>query len=202
MAAGDISKTLLARVRTSLDETTEGYFLDAEIYKALTDAQRETINFVLAVYKQKIAINPEEKLPEVLRVLQGTIATGTGTQNLPTGFLYPLAVYTSALPVFIRPDGITRGASKYNTYLASSASQPYCSFSATQIVFETSVAWSLEHLVSPSTDIDTSHDPTLTASAYEAIVEYAIAFMLAKDENPRSAQHLQKFFQLIQNLIF
>lgn len=204
MAAGDISKILLSKVRTLLDEATAGNWQDTEIYAALNDGQREIINFVLAVYKQKIAINPDEKLPEILRVLFAT-TTGGGTQNLPSGFLYPLSLYgtSSNVPIFIRPDGATRAALKANTYLASSASQPFASFNATQVIMETgAVSWTMEYLASPSSDIDGSHDPVLGSIGYNAMVEYATAFLLTKDENPRSQQHLENFFTQTKNLIF
>ena len=200
MPAGDITTTIVARVRTLLDESTAGFFTTDEIYKALTDAQRETIAFVLSIYKAKLAVNPDEKLPEVLRVLQAS-TTGTGTQNLPTGFLQALNAYTASAPVLIRPEG-QKGFGKYNVYLASSSGQPYCTFSATQIVFETSVTWTLEYLATPSTDIDATHDPVLGYLSYNALVEFATYFLLMKDENPRASQHLQRFMQTVQSLVF
>ncbi len=201
MAVGDITTGLVARVRTYLDEASAGFWTQDEIYKALTDGQREVITFVLAVYKQKLSVNPDEKLPEVLRNCF-TTTTGIGSAALPAGFLFPLSVYTATVPVYTRPDGMQRGASKLNTYLASSAAQPFCSFSATQIVFETSVSWTMEYLQTPTSDIDATHDPSLGAISYNAIVEYAAAFLLNKDENPRAQQHLSKFFNEMQNLSF
>ncbi len=201
MAAGDITTTLVARIRTYLDEASAGFWTQDEIYKALTDGQREVISFVLAIYKQKIAVNPDEKLPEVLRSCFYTTG-GVGSGVLPAGFLFPLSVYTSTVPVYIRPDGIQRGASKLNTYLTSSSTQPFCSFSGTQIVFETSVTWTMEYLSLPLNDIDATHDPALSAISYNAIIEYATAFLLNKDENQRAQQHLSKFFNEVQNLSF
>ena len=199
MPAGDITTTLVTRVRTLLDESSAGFFTTDEIYKALTDGQREVINFVLSIYKAKLEINPDEKLPEVLRVLQAT-TTGTGTQSLPSGYLFPLDVYTSAARVFIRPE--RHKGMKYNTYLASSTSQPYCSISATQIVFETSVTWTLDYLAMPTTDIGATVDPTLGSLSYNALVEFATYFLLMKDENARASQHLQRFLQSVQSLVF
>lgn len=201
MAAGDLTTTLVARVRSLLDESTTGFFTTDEVYKALTDGQRELIAFVLSIYKAKLAVNPDEKLPEVLRVLQGTPATGTGTTNLPTGFLHALNVYTATAPVLIRPE-TQKGFGKHNVYLASTSGQPYCSFSATQIVFETSVTWTLEYLATPTSDIDATHDPAVGHIAYNALVEFATYFLLMKDENPRAQQHLQRFLQSVQSLVF
>ena len=201
MAVGDITTILVARARTYLDEVSAGFWTQDEIYKALTDGQREVITFVLAIYKQKLSVNPDEKLPEVLRNCFNT-TTGIGSAALPAGFLFPLSVYTATVPVYMRPDGTQRGASKLNAYLASSSTQPFCSFSSTQIVFETSVSWTMEYLQTPISDIDATHDPALGAIAYNAMVEYATAFLLNKDENQRAQQHLSKFFNEVQNLSF
>lgn len=206
MAAGDLTALLVARVRTLLDEASAGFFSANEVYYALTDAQREIIIFALSVYKAKIRVNPDEPLPEVLRNSIGTPATGTGTATLPTGFLHALSIYITAsgIPVFIRSDGRGKAASKANTYLASSATQPYCSITATQIVFETSVAWTMEYLQLPASDLDATHDPALSAAAYNAMVYYAAGFLLAKDGDPlaqqMSQQHLNNFMKELQTL--
>lgn len=201
MAAGDITTVLVSRVRTLLDEASAGFFTATEIYYALTDAQVEVINIVLSTYKAKIKADPNEELPEVLRNCIAS-TTGTGTTSLPSGFLHALSIYVTAtkLPVFIRPDGRGRAEGMHNTYLASSATQPYCSLSASQIVFETSVAWTLEYLQLPANDIDATHDPTLSKIAYNALIQYATAFLLKKDESPRANDHLQYFLKEVLDL--
>lgn len=203
MAAGDISKALNAKVRVYLEESSNGFWTDdTEIYPALTDGQREIINYVLTVYKMKSGLNGIEQLPQILRDIQ-TNTTGTGTASLPADFLYPAAVTMSGGIVRIRHTISNPSFAKaYNTYLAATASQPVCYFSSSQIVFESgsgSIAWTLQYFKVPS-DITSSVDPTLGALAYNAIVEYATAFLLRKDENPRSETHYQNFFQLLQNL--
>lgn len=201
MAAGDISKALKAKVRTSLDESSAGFWTDTEIYTALSDGQREIINILLTLYKQRNKITENEKLPEVLRSILATTTTATGTQNLPADYLTYLALYitTTNIPIYVRSDGIERHQ-RLNTYLTSTSTQPYVSISSTQVVHETgSLAWTMDYLKTP-TELSDSADPSLPSLAFEAMVSYALAFLLGKDENPRATQEFQTFFQLTQNL--
>lgn len=201
MAVGDISKALKAKVRTSVDEASAGFWTDTEIYTALSDGQREIVNMILSMYRQRSAINENEKLPEVLRSVLATTNSATGTQTLPADYLTYLALYVNStnVPIFVRSDGVDRHQ-RVNTYLTSSSSQPYVSITATQVVHETgSLAWQMDYIKTP-TDLSDSADPSLPPLAYQAIVSYAIAFLLNKDENPRATQEFQTFFALTQNL--
>lgn len=200
MATGDISKALKAKVRTLLDESSAGFWSDTEIYNALSDGQREIVNIILSMYKQRSAITANEKLPEVLRNVFATTNSATGTQNLPTDYLTYLALYitTTNVPIYVRSEGIDKHQ-RVNTYLASSSSQPYVSISATQVVNETSVTWQMDYIKTP-TDLSDSADPSLAPLAYQAMVSYAVAFLLNKDENQRAVQEFQTFFTLTQNL--
>jgi len=201
MATGDLAKALKAKVRTSLDESVEGFWTDAEIYKALNDGQKEIANLILTMYKQRSKITNNEKLPEVLRALLATTTTQTGTQNLPADYWTYLNLYitTTNIPIYVRGDGVDRHQ-RLNTYLVSSSTQPYVSISGTQVVHETgSLAWMMDYL-KVITDMSDSVDPVLPEMAYNAIVSYAIAFLLNKDENPRASQEFQTFFTLTQTL--
>ena len=57
----------------------------------------------------------------------------------------------------------------------------------------------MDYLKTP-TELSDSADPSLLSLAFEAMVSYALAFLLGKDENPRATQEFQTFFQLTQNL--
>lgn len=198
MAVGDITKALAAKVRTSLDEASAGFWTDTEIYNALADGQREIVNIISTIYKTKSALNGSEKLPEVLRAIMATTTSQTGTQNLPADYWTWLVIYTGTTPVYVRPDGLDKTL-KFNTYMASSAAQPYCSITSTQVVFETSVTWFMDYLKT-MTDMSGSVDPVVPSMAYNVLVEYAIAFLLNKDENPRAQNHFNNFITLVQQL--
>lgn len=202
MAAGDLSDALVVQVRIQLEETSAAYYTDAEVFSALTLGQQEIVGSLITMYKQRVAINPEEKLPRILRALVNSTTAATGTQNLPTGFLDYLAIYVTGtyLPIRVRPDGYQKYFEKGNTYLASSSTQPFCSFTSSQIVLETSVEWIMDYIKTPS-DMTTDVDPTLDSAAYSALVEYATAYLLMKDSMMQEASyHLERYIQLKNNL--
>lgn len=194
------SAEMLARVRTNLDEATASFWSDNEIYRALADGQREIISHIFIVWKQKVRVNPEEPLPEVLRSLISS-DSGTTTKSLPNDFMSYLTVYsaTNAVPIFVRENWRQNSWMRGNTYSTSTSAQPFCYFNATQIVFETAVAWTMEYLKAPS-DISGSTQPSLPTIAHNAVVQFAFATLLLKDSNPIANQELQKFFLLLQNL--
>lgn len=194
------SAEMLARVRTDLDEVVASFWSDNEVYRALADGQREIATHIFTIWKQKIRVNPDEPLPEVLRSLIST-DSGTTTKSLPSDFMSYLTVYsaTNAVPIYVRENWRQTGWMKGNTYSTSTSAQPFCYFNATQIVFETAVNWTMEYLKLP-TDISGATQPALPITAHNAIIQYAFATLLLKDSNPTAGQELQKFFLLLQNL--
>jgi len=190
---------MLSRLRTLLDESQAAFWTDVEMYAALTDGQREVADMLMTLYKQKSTLNPNEELPANLRTLIAT-TTGTGTQNLPADYWRYLTIYTSTAPVLVRIDGLTKGTLKNNVYTASSSGFPYCSFNATQVVLETSVAWTLEYIKTP-TAIAVAVQPTLPDPTHNAIVQYALCELLIKDQKVQEANlEYQKFMQMVINL--
>lgn len=190
---------MLSRLRTMLDESSASFWSDTEMYSALADGQREVADHLLMLYKQKYKLNPDEELPVGLRTLVSS-TTGTGTQNLPADYWQYLSVYTSSVPVFVRQDGPRKAASRLNTYTASTSAAPFCSFNASQIVFETSVTWTLEYIKIP-TAIAVAVQPTLPDITHNAIVQYALCQLLIKDQKVQEANlEYQKFMQMLINL--
>lgn len=204
MPAGDITKALTVKVRTALEETTAGFFLDAEIYTALADAQREIIGHLLAVFKVKQKMKIDEPCPTVLTPLLNSTVAAAGTQNLPTDYLDVLFIKDStASNVQIKIRGMSSAypAEMANTYLASTSAQPFCYINATQVVFETSLSWIMTYFKIP-TDPSGSVDPTLNSMAHNAMVQYAFAFMLEKDHDERAGEEFNKFYQLLKDLYY
>lgn len=206
MPAGDTSDGLVARVRTYLDELTEGFFLTSEIFASLNDAQNEIVSQLLSMWKQKQAINFDEPIPEVLTpVVVTTTLTRASAKvyTLPTNYLQYLAVADNAgLMVNIRRNSLGKTAKVANTYLKAATGADYCSIGSTVITESTdSASLSLTYVKVPTT-ITTSVDPDFTAQAFFiAMVQYAFADLLKKDYRlQESLQEFQKFLSMVANL--
>lgn len=181
------SVQMLARLRTVLDEASAGLWGDAECYSALADGQDGVISVLV------------NKSSEVLRPLITTV-TGSNTTNLPSGYLRYISVVSVSGGitdvVWVRPYEKNRDHAIENTYLKSSATDLYCSFNATQIVFETNTSWSMEYYKTP-TAIAAAQNPTLSVESHNAIVQFAFAFLLEKNkETERSMAELKKFYEM------
>ena len=201
MAAGDITKALETKVRTLLDEDTAGFYTADMVYKSLADAQREIATFFLSVFKAKQKLNKDEECPNVLRPILSTTTSATGTQNLPADFWDVLFIKDSSanVPIRIRNMSANYPHKLANTYLASSASQPYCYISGSQVVLETSMSWTMTYFKT-LTDTSGSVDPFLAQSSYNAMVQYAFADLLRRDEDPRAGEEFNKFLKMLQDI--
>lgn len=185
------SAIALARVRTLLDESSSGFWSDDEIYRALTSGQNELINYKISEFKST------KLVPEILRpLIENT--TGAGTANLPSDYLHYIDIYVDSTPVFVR-DITSRSHYSNNSFLASASTQPYCYFTNSQIVFETSVNWTMDYIKKP-TDISVSQNPTLDDRAMNAVLQYAFAELLKKDSDARANNEFVQFLQLVQSL--
>jgi hypothetical protein len=206
MAAGDSSDLLVARVRTYLDEITEGFFKDSEIFASLNDAQNEIVSQLLNVWKQKQIVNFDEPIPEVLSpvVVVATLTRASAkVYALPTNYLQYLSVAdNSGVMVNIRRNSLGKVAKATNTYLKAASGSDYCSIGSTVITENTdSASLSLTYVKVPTT-ITTSVDPDFTSQAFQiAMVQYAFADLLKKDYRlQESLQEFQKFLSMVANL--
>lgn len=172
------TNNLVTVLRTLLDEVSAGFWEDSEIYKALDEGQNSLIKLHLAVWKSKIKVNKDEELPETLRVLLNQ-TTGTGTTSLPTGFLEYISIYGD-VPIYVRNQTRKKGSLKNNSLLESSASQVYCSFNGSQVVFETSVSWTMDYLKIPDA-ISSSQNPVLPDTCQDILINYAFSELMRKD---------------------
>jgi len=211
MASGDISKKLLAEVRTFADEVSAAFWTDDEIYQALTDAQREYASKVLTIYKGKIQINPSESMPEVLRVLIGTsgttLADGISVFTAPTDFLYDIALKYNHLdtlnlkPCFKREiDGNYYFKQANSLLQADTTKEYYYLIIGNSFILETPVnhagggGYFLTYLKT-TTDITTSIDPILPPFAFPAFVQYAFGDILNKDSRVQESMGYYSKFQ-------
>lgn len=211
-----LSTELLSRVRTLLDEVTSSFFLDTEIYSALTDAQQEAANYFLRLYNSALINNADSKLPQPLESLvisSGTIATVTAGLTKPADYWQIISAsyaYTGDVVGTLYPCRIEKlnpvlGFNLKNTYLAPSATDPkvYEAYGASLQLWFLPVpsgtgAYNLTYLKTP-TSISASVNPILPVSTHSAIVHWATAQMLFKDQRPEEANlHLQNFINELQ----
>ena len=211
------STDMLARTRTLLEESTAAFWTDAEIYAALADGQNAVINVLLGVYKGKSQINNQTELPYELTTLleNAAAAMASSSLNIPTGFLWLVSAQWSyngtvtAKPCIIVNDDRTFVFLEDNTYLGATASNPKAYIAPVSSVmkinflpaYATSGTYGIRYLKTP-TAIASGQNPTLPVSTHSAIVFYATAQMLYKDEKFQEAQMmLNDYSKELQNLI-
>lgn len=210
-----LSTELLSRVRTLLDEVTPSFFLDAEIYSALTDAQQETADYFYKLYSSALMNNADSKLPQPLEPLVISVTATLATAGLtkPADYWHIISVsyaYTGGLigtfyPCRIETLNPVLGFNLGNTYLAPSATDPkvYEAYGNSLQLWFSPVpsgtgAYTLTYLKTP-TSISASVNPILPVSVHSAIVHWATAQMLFKDQRPDEANlHLQNFINELQ----
>lgn len=183
------SAQLLARCRTLLDESSAGFFTDAEIYSALTDGQKEVANVLVTENKQR--------LPETLRPLVTTASTSGASITLPATFWIDLTLKFGSTSgnkqtayreeVKSLPDREDNSYLNNEFYYYIDDSTLYFGKAGTQY-------YTFTYLVKPTT-IDGSTEPILEASSHNAIVFWATAQMLFKDQRPQEAQTLMKSYK-------
>jgi hypothetical protein len=207
---------MLSRVRTLIDEVgTASFWLDTEIYSALTDAQQEVANYFYKLYSVALMNSFESKLPQPLESLAISVVATLATAGVakPVDYWHIISVTyanTGGLNGTFYPCRIEKinpalGFNLANTYLAPSITDPkvYEAYSASlQLWFSPAPsgtgAYSLTYLKTP-TAISASVDPILPVQTHSAIVHWATAQMLFKDQRPEEAHlHLQNFINELQ----
>lgn len=217
MAAGDITSAMVTQLGTLLDESTASYFSTAERYTALDHGQRELIAIFLGRYKAEKAGLPNVLRPLLKAANSATLTASTSTITLPTGFLhcfsfkydYDNSDSSGLIPCIIRDPGGLYHTQK-NVYLSSSAAAPVIWIDAANINLETPVvaapsetakgSYYIEYLGAPTT-IGASSDPVLPESCYNAILTYAYAELLHKDQRTQEGDlQFARFYQMAQAL--
>lgn len=90
MAAGDLTDTLLAKLRAILDEATAGFWTDAELLYFLNTGQNEAIQVLLGKQREARRLDPSYSHPSLVNSILKTYAITTSVANsytLPTDFL-------------------------------------------------------------------------------------------------------------------
>lgn len=214
------SANLLARLRTLLDEASASYWTDTEAYAALADGQNAVVTIALGVLRASRMAKPngDVALPFVLKPLYavqtGTVASGQSAATLTGNVLevlwvtYNSATGTPLYPVRIRHNSYASQFQKANTYLvASTTTNEYYAqiTNLTTITFETAstnnaAAYNVG-LLSQATDIASGQNPVLPDEAVPAILMFAFARLLNKDQRLEEAvEAFKEFVSLAQGV--
>lgn len=196
---------MLANARTLLDEASASFWTDTEIYTALANGQQEAANYFFNIYKKLREQNPLIALPQPLESLYLT-TTGTTTTGLvtnPTGFWHLILAtyaYNGGTSYNCRLQSLSPSLlfDIGNTYLTATATNPTVyQVTATQFLFLPTASgtanYSVGYIKFPSA-ITAAVDPTLPVSTHSAIVHWAVAQMLFKDQRPQEAQLFSQNF--------
>jgi hypothetical protein len=211
--------TVLASVRTLLDEANASYWENTEVYQSLTDAQNAMCGLALSVYQTKLnaTSNGDVDIPLILEPLHttksGTLPFGQDTITLPNPVLSVISVQynpnatTPLYPVRMRERSEASVFQKSNSYLGSIGNDYYVRFKGNIIlIFETASAfdyagYSIEIIAQPI-DISASVDPILPDITQLSLVEFAFSKLLAKDQRTQeSSDAFNKFMSLSQPLV-
>lgn len=209
------STNALARLRTRLDEASAGFWQDGECYSALSDGQRHLINMSLAVWRARRKVNPQIELPVLLTncFKQTSINLSGVNAPIPADFLDWVnltfnvsGASGSAYPVFVLPQSAALAQVQANQYLyGDTANKEYfATIGATNIVFNTAGTSSpfctLTYIYDPI-DMSGVQNGVLDDTCQEAIVAFAFAILLQKDERTQdSMAALQEFTAMAQTL--
>lgn len=196
---------MLARTRVFLDEATAKFYSDANIYEALSQAQKE-IGLVIAQHWFKNLRGDGKPLPVAIRPLT-VLTTGTLTDDKDTiaDIVIPIWFHTEALPTIYRHTYVEDDA--IGEFILSSpifdagTTEHYYYIEGTTVYSVGSAGTSYRiKYIKRATDIDGSTQPILDEVAHDAIIERALWIMLA-DESPLGQTHLQLYQGLLQGLL-
>lgn len=208
------SPQLNVKVRTFLDESSEDFFSDDEIYTALSSAQLEIANVLSQAWKQKHRIDPFTPVPITLQGLitteSGTIALGTNSvswTNTPLAVISCFWQHNGAVDADTTPAvEISQGENSYrliqNPLLADgnfywwNQTTLYVNPKSTSVLAEYNVT-----IIDTPTDIGVSTNPEIGDVAHDALCERALWLLMKDEQTALATQHLTLYSKLIQGLM-
>ena len=212
------SAQMKANVDTLLDEVTgaSAFVTSTETYQALADGQGEVIALFLSTYKLRKKLDPNIMLPYELESLLNDNTGNTQTTTIPSGFLDLISAQFDhdgaggQKPCVISDLRITP-FEEDNTFLAASATRPKVYIKSVSdvitIVFLPTISggdvlrWTIHYIKSP-TDIASGQEPILPATTHNAIVWFAVARLLEKDQRfPEAQGYYNQFLQQMKILL-
>lgn len=177
------SAEMLARLRTLLDESPEGFWDDdADCYPALSIAQLEVIKS-LAPFKSLALRSVLQRSAQTSL----TFVQDTGL-DLPADFymIYSIKANATGGDEHTAYDRVTRNDFEDNPYMSSAADRLFYTISGTsgalKLYFETDFSGgsvTMDYITKPE-DMTATVDPELDSIAHNAIIYYAFAYLLQK----------------------
>ena len=206
------SAEMLARIGVLVDETpgSSTFYTIDDAYRFLTSGQYEVANYFLNLYRKMREVKRNVMLPFALQTLlkskTATLAETADTIQFPTDYWeYVSLMYSHTsgdrYPVRIRPHNDLQNFFKENSFAGQNtdAHDYYANiiedFGGFQMSGESSSgsSYRLNYIKKP-TDIRASVQPVLGANTHDAIVIYAAAMLMIKDERWQESNALMQVF--------
>jgi len=202
---------MFAEVRTLLDEDVEGFYLNPEIYTALTNGQRE---YASIIYAQFDGLRKQDRNVPIPLTLLPLFVESPNIPILSTDKVIPITspitglwkviyvTYGSAsTPLLERDLSSVRPFRQANSIM--NPVNTFYAVTSTQIELENKVSastvnYQVAYLTEP-TDINATINPILPDWTHAAIVQYAYSEMLKKPKLLNEAlSAFNQFIQMIQ----
>lgn len=175
MAAGDVSKSLLARVRSRINEPSAGEWEDSEIYSSLTRGQVDLVS------KQLV----DGALAGVREIVSDDLVGAQNGYDVPADFVRARYVYYKDIGAIWWDKhymaALGEGDAEGNVHVAPSETNPYYYLHHDQLVFSVggvtqgdSEKYKLLYVRTP-VDITTSVDPEIATYLHGLLVDYAVS---------------------------
>ena len=202
------SAAMLARTRVFLDEATADFYLDASIYIALSESQREITSILTNAWYKNKSIRPIPKaLEDSLNTVTSTIGSGLNS--------YAATNIIKTISMKWNPTGAV-ASGKYCIHLADDnnsrllienplLSTGYYVWWDTNNVYvnpvsaHASAGFTHKYIQEPS-EIADATPPSINNIAHEAVIERALWILLADDEKALAQAHLQLYGKLLEGL--
>lgn len=203
-------------VRSLLDEVdSDGFYLDDEIELELTNSQNELLRIVYTNYKNRLIVEPETIIEEVLRssldTLESTLGTGLNSFSVPNGYFgwqtvfYSLDQTEDRFPLaYQREINAKQARLQENIYLKSTSNEPYFEVNESEFVFEQSIPaaqtgkYKLVYFKYASEPIS-----TMPEKVHSIIVQGAFASIVRKDadSHANSGNEYNKFITQVNEIL-
>lgn len=214
------SANLLARLRTLLDEASASFWTDTEAYAALADGQNAVIALSLGVYRSRKFSMPNQDVP-LPHTLQSIFATQTATVNSGAStaalsgtvleLVYVKYNHSAVSPLYPARRRNYSPASEFkaaNSFLVAtpSSGEYYIRFNNPTITFETAstdnaATW-IAGVLSQPTDIASGQVPVIPDNCMPAVLQFAFARLLSKDQRVTESQNaFKRFLENAQSVI-
>ena len=212
-----VSTVMLAAMRTILDESSAGFWTDAECYAALADGQNEVIKELSSVYRARYKIDNSTEMSYELASLinDESSTTTTGQVSVPTGFLWLIGAHydhdgaIALVPCIVVSSDRGFPQNENNTFLQATTAEPHVYLATVSDTLKVNfipapsgtASYTFTFIKTP-TDIASGQNAVLPVSTHSAIVNYGTSRMLEKDQRSQESQMIyNKYLQELKTLL-